>query len=90
LRTNAPLTDINKNVVPLVQPISLPEAQPADTRTPKNMLSLIVTLIVLTVVIIVGLFIWAYTRGPNPAKVNSRTPSTRLELRDTLNPHRLS
>jgi hypothetical protein len=90
LRANDPLTYVTKNDVPLVQPISSLPDQTSVSRTPKNMLTLIVTLIILTVLIIVGLFIWAFTRGPNPAKVNSRTPSTRLELRDTLSPDRLS
>jgi hypothetical protein len=90
LHANDPLTYVTKNDVPLVQPISSLPGQISVLRTPKNMLALVVTLIILTVIIIVGLFIWAFYRGPNPAKVNSRTLSTRLELRDTLSPDRLS
>jgi len=47
-------------------------------------------LIILTAIIIIYMFYWAFTRGPSPAADKSRTHSTRLELRDTLSAERLS
>jgi len=90
LRSTDPITDIVKADVPFMQSISSLPGQISVRRTPQNMLRLVVGLIILTAVIIIYLFYWAFTRGPSPGAVKSRTPSTRLEIRDTLNPDRLS
>jgi hypothetical protein len=84
LRANDPLIYVAKDDVRLVEPISSMSGQPTIHQTPKNILILVVTLIFLTILIIIGLFIWAFYHGPSSSEVNSRTPSTRLELRDTL------
>ena len=92
LRLNYPAADITTADgqymaadASLAGPLSTP-------RTPKNMLTFTTVLIILTLIIIVSLFVWAFTSGSTPAtdKSKSRTHSTRLELRDTLSPIRLS
>jgi hypothetical protein len=84
LRANAPIADINSNDNLSVQPLFSPDTQQAMPQTPKYMLKLTITLIVLGVLIITGLVIWAFTRTD---KVKSRSLSTATEIRDTLNPY---
>jgi len=90
LRTSDPLTEIAKADVPFIQSISSLPGQISVRRTPQNILRLVVALIILTAIIIIYMFYWAFTRGPSPAADKSRTHSTRLELRDTLSADRLS
>jgi hypothetical protein len=90
LHTSDPLTDIAKADVPFKQPISSMPGPISVHQTPNNILRLVVALIILTAIILTYLFYWAFTRGPSPAADKSRPPSTRLELRDTLRPDRLS
>ncbi len=90
LRTNDALVEIIKSNVPLQEPNSSLPGQAMVYQTPKNIIRLVVTLVILTVLIITYLFYWAFIRGSSPAAGNSRSPSTRLELRDTLSPHRLA
>jgi hypothetical protein len=90
LCSSDPMTDIDKADVPFTQPISSLPGQISGSHTPKTMLRLVVTGIILTAVIIIYLFYWAFTRGSSPAVDKPRTPSTRSELRDTLSPDRLS
>ncbi|MGA2796290.1 MAG: DUF4339 domain-containing protein [Thermoguttaceae bacterium] len=90
LRMSDPLADIAKADVPFTQPVSSLSGQTSARQIPKNMLMLIVAMIIMTAIIITYLFYWAFTRGPSPAADKSRTPSTRLELRDTLRADRLS
>jgi hypothetical protein len=87
LRLNYPAAD-----VPYMAPGSSPAGQLSTPRTPKNMLTLTTVLIILTLIILVSLFVWTFTSGSTSAtdKSKSRTHSTRLELRDTLSPNRLS
>ena len=90
LRTSDPLTDIAKADVPFTQPVSSLPGQISVRQIPNNTFRLVVVLIILTAIIITYLVYWAFTRGPSHAAEKSRPPSTRLELRDTLRPDRLS
>ncbi len=74
LRASDPLTDIAKSDVPFNQSISSLPGQISVRRTPQNMLRLVVVLIILTAIIIIYLFYWAFTRGPSPAADKSRPP----------------
>ena len=89
LRTSDPLTDIAKADVPFKQPVSSLPGPISVHHISKNILRLIVVSIILSAIIIIYLFYWAFIRGSSPAADKSRTPSTRLELRDTLRPDRL-
>ena len=90
LRSSDPLTDIAKADVPFMQPVSSLLGQKSVRQIPNNIFRLVVVLIILTAIIITYLIYWAFTRGTSPAVDKSRPPSTRLELRDTLSPDRLS
>ena len=92
LRLNHPAADITTADGQYMAADASLAGQLSTPRTPKNMLTFTTILIILTLIIIVSLLVWAFTNRSTPAtdKSKSRTHSTRLELRDTLSPNRLS
>jgi hypothetical protein len=89
LRIKDPTADITTADTPYMEQHSSPAGQSTTHRTPKNMLTLTTVLIILTLIILVSLFVWAFTR-PTSARDKSGTHSTRGELRDTLSSNHLS
>jgi hypothetical protein len=90
LRSNNPPADNTTAPAASTEQNSVPAGQLSTLRTPKNMLKLTTVLIILTLIILLSLFVWAFTSKSIPATDKSGTHSTRLELLDTLSSNHLS
>jgi hypothetical protein len=75
---------------PFAQANSPVKSMTSRSRDPQNLRMIVIALIILTSIIILSMLVWVITHGSTSGTKNPNTPSTRLELRDTFNPSRIS
>jgi len=89
LQVSDPVAEVSNADDQVGQPISSMVPQTSDSKNPQDMRMMILALIILIFIIFICAVFWFFNRRSPSATDNLTTPSTRLELHDTLSPDRL-